>query len=54
MPRWIALLRQRSITRGKVFDLLLVAGMLGNGVTRVYTYNRKDFEVVEGVEVLTP
>ena len=42
------------VTRGRVFDCQLAATMLGNGVTHIYTYNRLDFQIIEGIEVLTP
>lgn len=38
----------------RVFDLFLVAVMLGNGVRRIYTFNKRDFESIEGIEVETP
>jgi predicted nucleic acid-binding protein len=37
----------------RVFDLFLVAVMRGNGVRRICTYNKRDFESIEGIEVLT-
>lgn len=54
VTRWVKLVEDRPVTRGAVFDRQLAATMLGNGVTRIYTYNRPDFEVLEGIEVLTP
>jgi hypothetical protein len=41
-------------TRGKIFDLQLVATMLGNGVRKIYTLNRSDFEPFDEIEVLVP
>lgn len=38
----------------RVFDLFLVAVMLGNGVRRIYTLNKRDFESIGDLEVLTP
>ena len=52
--RWMALVQRHPVTGGRVFDLQLVATMLGNGVRRIYTYNRSDFEAFEEIEVLTP
>ena len=40
--------------RQEIFDLFLVATMLANGVTRIYTYNHQHFTRFAGVEVLTP
>jgi predicted nucleic acid-binding protein len=37
-----------------VFDLQLAATTIENGVRRIYTYNRADFETVEELDVLTP
>jgi hypothetical protein len=37
-----------------VFDLQLVATMLGNGVRRIYTFNAKDFEPFQELEVIVP
>jgi predicted nucleic acid-binding protein len=37
-----------------IFDVQLVATMLANDVTRIYTYNRPDFERFGEVKILTP
>lgn len=52
--RWIALMRRHSVARGGVFDLQLVATMLGNGIRKIYTLNRADFEPFDEIEVLSP
>lgn len=52
--RWMALVRRRPVTGGRIFDLQLIATMLAHGVSRIYTYNRSDFEPFEEIEVLTP
>jgi predicted nucleic acid-binding protein len=36
------------------FDTLLVATMLGNGVSTIYTYNVGDFTIYPGITVMTP
>jgi toxin-antitoxin system PIN domain toxin len=54
VSRWIDLVRRFPVTRQRIFDLQLVATMLGNGVTRLYTFNRADFEHFPQIEVLTP
>jgi hypothetical protein len=54
VTRWVDLVERYPVTRGRVFAPQLAATMLGNGVTRIYTYNPPDFEMLEGVEVLTP
>jgi predicted nucleic acid-binding protein len=52
--RWIALVQRTPVIGPAVFDLQIVATMLGNGVHRIYTFNRADFERVSELEVLTP
>ena len=52
--RWTTLARQHSVTRGAIFDLQLVAAMLGNEVRRIYTFDTEDFERFSEIEVLTP
>jgi predicted nucleic acid-binding protein len=54
VDRWVALLRQHPVTGRQVFDAQLVATMLGNGITRLYTFDRADFERFPGLEVLIP
>jgi len=54
VDRWIALARRRPVTRGAVFDLQLVATMLGNGVRKIHTFDRADFEPFDEIEVLAP
>lgn len=44
LTRWLNIARQRQVTRGAIFDLLLAATALGNGVNRVYTFNTSDFD----------
>ena len=54
VDRWLELLRGQPVTGARVFDLQLAATMLGNGVTRIYTFNRADFESVPSLAVLEP
>ncbi|MBN1346341.1 MAG: PIN domain-containing protein [Phycisphaerae bacterium] len=54
VPRWLRLVERYPVTGSGIFDLQLVATMLGNGVRRVYTFNRSDFERIEEIEVLSP
>jgi len=51
---WMALLQRRPVTGSAVFDLQLVATMLGNGIQRIYTFNTRDFEVFPELTVATP
>jgi len=52
--RWIELLRRRPVRGGAVFDLQLVATLAANGVGRICTFNRTDFEGFPGLEIVTP
>jgi toxin-antitoxin system PIN domain toxin len=54
VDRWVALLREQPVTGRHVFDAQLAAIMLGNGITKLYTFNRTDFERFPGIEILTP
>jgi len=54
VARWTNLARQHAVTRGAIFDLQLVAAMLGNEVRRIYTFDTEDFERFSELEVLTP
>ncbi len=54
VERFMQLLRRRPVLGRKVFDLQLVATMLGNGVRHIYTFNVKDFEPFQELEVLVP
>jgi predicted nucleic acid-binding protein len=54
VDRVLALVRAYRVTGASLFDFQIMATMLGNGLTRVYTYNRPDFERVREIEVLTP
>jgi predicted nucleic acid-binding protein len=51
---WIDLLRRRPVTGADVFDLQLVATMLANDVSRIYTFNTADFAAFPELSVLTP
>ncbi len=54
VERLVGLVRIHRVKGGSLFDFQIMATMLGNGLTRVYTYNRSDFEKVLGIEVLPP
>ena len=43
-----------EVARQEIFDLYLVATMMANGVTRIYTYNQQHFTRFARLEVLTP
>ena len=50
----LSLLKRRAPKGMKVFDLKLIATMLSNDVSRIYTFNRDDFVPFPELEVLTP
>lgn len=50
----INLLKKYKVTKQKIFDLQLVATMLSNNVTQIYTYNKGDFSKFEEITVLSP
>jgi len=54
VARWIALVRQHPVVGGDLFDIQLIATMLGNGITRIYTFNRDDFVPFSELEVIAP
>ncbi|WP_089937868.1 type II toxin-antitoxin system VapC family toxin [Candidatus Entotheonella palauensis] len=43
-----------QVTRQSIFDLFIVATMLGNGVNLIYTFNDQDFTLFTEIEVLRP
>ncbi|MGE4090955.1 MAG: type II toxin-antitoxin system VapC family toxin [Candidatus Binatia bacterium] len=54
VDRWMALIRRHPVTRQHIFDVQLVATMLANGVTRLYTFNVKDFLAFSEITVIEP
>jgi len=52
--RFIDLLQRHVIVAQHTFDAYLVATMLGNGVTRIHTFNAADFAAFNEIEVLIP
>jgi hypothetical protein len=52
--RWTNLLRRHPVTGQNVFDVQLVATMLGSGVRRIYTWNVRDFRPFKELQVLVP
>jgi predicted nucleic acid-binding protein len=51
---WMSLLKRHPVTGGNVFDLQIVATMLANGISRIYTFNSDDFNVFSELVVVTP
>ena len=55
LDRVLTLLEEHpEISRQDIFDLFLVATMLTNSVTRIYTYNQEHFTRYPELTVLTP
>ena len=54
IERIMDLLRRYEVTRQEIFDVQLVATMLANNVTRLYTYNQSHFIRFKEIEALTP
>ena len=54
VAQWMRLLRQHPVTGADVFDVLLAATLRSHGITRLYTFNRADFERFAGLTVLIP
>lgn len=54
VDRWLLLLQTHPVTRARIFDVQLVAIMLGNEVRRIYTFNIRDFASFPELEVLRP
>ncbi|MGA3328355.1 MAG: type II toxin-antitoxin system VapC family toxin [Terriglobia bacterium] len=52
--RWLDLLSRHPVRAGAIFDLQLVATITANGVERICTFNRQDFEGFPGLQILTP
>jgi uncharacterized protein len=53
-PRWIEMLRHHPVRGGAVFDLQLIATLAVNGVDRICTFNRADFEGFPDLKIVTP
>ena len=54
VDRWRALLQTYPVTHARIFDVQLVATMLGNEVRRIHTFNVRDFIGFPELEVLRP
>lgn len=54
LERMVTFLTKYEIKGTQIFDLQLVATMLANGVTRIYTYNQSDFTQFKEVKAILP
>jgi len=54
IEKTLKLLKQYKTTKQAIFDLQLLATMLSNNITCLYTYNQQDFSKFKEIEALTP
>jgi predicted nucleic acid-binding protein len=54
LDKMIELIKKYQVSAQDIFDLQIVATMLSNNITRIYTYNEKDFSRYTEIEVLNP
>lgn len=47
----IGLIEKQAVSRHKIHDLNIVATMLDHGISRLLTYNRKDFEKIKDISL---
>lgn len=50
----LILLKHYKVTKQEIFDLQLVATMIANNITHIYTYNHSDFSKFKEIEILSP
>ena len=43
---------KRDISSAKIFDLLIYGTMREHGITRIATFNEKDFRNLDGIELV--
>ena len=54
IPTLLKLIDKYPPTRQQIFDLQLIATMLVNNITRIYTFNAKHFQPYQEIEVTVP
>lgn len=54
VARWIDLCRNHPVKGPRIYDLQIIAVILANGVRRICTFDRSDFEPFSGIIVETP
>jgi predicted nucleic acid-binding protein len=54
VSRWTELARRHPVTGAKIFDLQLAAVLLANNITRLCTFNIRDFEMISELDVGRP
>ena len=52
--RALSLMENHPVSGSDIYDLYMVATMLENGITRICTFNTRDFAPFSEIEVLTP
>ena len=51
---WMDLLKRHPVTGADIFDLQIIATIQANGINRIYTFNRNDFEAFPELAIITP
>jgi len=51
---WLDLVQKSAVSGRRAHDARLVAFMHGHAITRVATFNGKDFQSFEGLEIIVP
>ena len=49
---FMSLIQEYMPERNRVFDIEIVSIMLANKITRIATYNKKDFDGIPGIEII--
>lgn len=52
--RVVTLMRHLGFGSKHIYDVVLAATMLGNGISRIYTYDADRFQKIPGISVLNP
>ncbi len=54
VARWVELCRVHPVKGAEIYDLQIVAVMLANGIRRICTFDKTDFESFSEITVETP
>ena len=52
--RWLRLLKRSETLGPRVFDLQIAATLISHGISKLVTYNGKDFESIAEIEIVEP
>jgi len=53
LPNLIHLIERYPVSRQKIHDLNIVATMMDNEISHLFTYNTKDFRQIKEIRLLT-